>query len=191
MKILLLGPQGSGKGTQAKRIASEYGLAHVATGDMLRAEIAGKSEFGLRVKPILDAGELVPDEWMVDLIRQRLEEDDAQDGFILDGFPRTMAQADALDEMLREVGRELDVVFVLQLADEICIQRMLKRAEEEGRSDDAPDVIRRRLKTFHAETAPLIEHYRARGIVIGIHADRTIDSVFGEIQETLDQVATR
>ncbi|MDQ4082173.1 MAG: nucleoside monophosphate kinase [Actinomycetota bacterium] len=111
LNILLLGPQGSGKGTQAKRIAAEYDLVHVATGDMLRATIAAGTELGRQVEPIIESGQLVPDELMVELIRERLEQPDTEQGFILDGFPRTLAQADALDDMLAEIGRELDVVF--------------------------------------------------------------------------------
>jgi adenylate kinase len=191
VNILLLGPQGSGKGTQAKRIAADYGLAHIATGDMLRAAIAAGTALGVQVKPIYDAGELVPDELMIELIRERLTEDDAQDGFILDGFPRTMVQADALDAMLKEIGRDLTVVFELQISDDECIQRLLKRAAEEGRVDDTPDAISTRLARYHEETEPLIEHYRATGNLVGIHADRPINDVFAEIQRTLEQVAVR
>ncbi|MDQ3821768.1 MAG: adenylate kinase [Actinomycetota bacterium] len=191
MNILLLGPQGSGKGTQAKRIAAEYGLAHIATGDMLREAMAAGTPLGVRVKPIYDAGDLVPDDLMTELIRERLGEDDAEDGFILDGFPRTMVQAESLDAMLKDIGRELTVVFELQIADELCIERLLKRAADEGRVDDTPDVIARRLERYHQETEPLIEHYRATGNLVGIHADRSINEVFAEIQSALEQVAVR
>jgi adenylate kinase len=191
VNILLLGPQGSGKGTQAKRISDEYGLAHIATGDMLRSAIAAGTPLGRRVQPIVDAGELVPDDLMRELIRERLGEDDAQEGFILDGFPRTMVQAEALDAMLRDIGRDLDVVFELQIPDEVCVERLLKRAAEEGRVDDTPEVIARRLKRYHEETEPLTEHYRATGNLVGIHADRPINEVFAEIQRALEQVAVR
>jgi adenylate kinase len=191
VNILLLGPQGSGKGTQAKRIAAEYGLAHIATGDMLRSAIAAGTPLGLRVRPIYDSGELVPDDLMIELIRERLGEDDAEDGFILDGFPRTMVQADALDSMLKDIGRELTVVFELQISDAACIERLLKRAAEEGRVDDTPEVISTRLARYHEETEPLIEHYRATGNLVGIHADRPINEVFAEIQRALEQVAVR
>jgi adenylate kinase len=189
--ILLLGPQGSGKGTQGKLIAGEYGIPHVATGDILRAAMAAETELGLKVRPIYDAGQLVPDDLMIELIRERLGEDDAREGFVLDGFPRTMPQAEALDEMLREIGHDLDVVFELQLADEIGRQRMLKRAAEEGRADDTPEAIDNRLRIYHAETAPLVEYYRSRGHLVGIHAERPIPEVFAEIQRTLEQVAVR
>jgi adenylate kinase len=191
VNILLLGPQGSGKGTQAKRIADEYGLAHIATGDILRAAMAAGTPLGIRVKPIYDAGELLPDDLMIELIRERLGEDDAQEGFILDGFPRTMVQADALDSMLKDIGRELTVVFELQISDEECIKRLLRRAAEEGRVDDTPEVIARRLARYHEETEPVIEHYRATGNLVGIHADRPINEVFAEIQRALEQVAVR
>ena len=191
MNLLLLGPQGSGKGTQARRISAEYGIPHIATGDKLRAAIASGTPLGLEVKPILDRGELVPDELIIDLIRERLEAPDAADGFVLDGFPRTMGQADALDSMLREIGRELTVVFALQVSDEICIERLLKRAREEQRPDDTPEAIRRRLELYHRETEPLIEHYRTLGVLIPIHADGTPNEVFAEIQAALEQVAVR
>jgi adenylate kinase len=191
MNILLLGPQGAGKGTQAKRIAAEYGIPHIATGDMLREAIAAESALGLRVKPILDNGGLVPDDLMVALIRERLAQPDASQGFVLDGFPRTMGQADALDVMLREIGRELDVVFELQLGDEAAVGRLLRRAEEEGRADDTPEVIRTRLATYHEKTEPLVGHYRLQGNLVGIHAGRSINEVFAEIQQALDQVVAR
>jgi adenylate kinase len=191
VNLLLLGPQGSGKGTQARRISAEYGIPHIATGDKLRAAIASGTPLGLEVKPILDRGELVPDELIIDLIRERLEAPDAANGFVLDGFPRTMGQADALDSMLREIGRELTVVFALQVSDEICIERLLKRAREEQRPDDTPEAIRRRLELYHRETEPLIEHYRTLGVLIPIHADGTPNEVFAEIQAALEQVAVR
>jgi adenylate kinase len=189
VNILLLGPQGAGKGTQAKRIAAEYGIPHIATGDILRGAVAAGTELGQRVQPILDSGALVPDELMILLIRERLGEPDTADGFILDGFPRTMAQADALDEMLEEIGKELDIVFELQLTDDVATQRLLRRAELEGRTDDTPDAIKTRLANYHELTQPLVGHYRVQGNLVGVHADRTINEVFAEIQEALEQVA--
>jgi adenylate kinase len=189
--ILLLGPQGAGKGTQGKLIASEHGLPHVATGDMLRVAMAAGTELGRRVKPIYDSGGLVPDDLMIALIRERLAEDDARHGFVLDGFPRTMAQAEALEEMLREIARDLDVVLEFQVADGVGRERMLKRAAEEGRTDDTPEAIDERLRLYHEETEPLIEYYRSRGNLVGIHADQSVGAVFSEIQQTLEQVAVR
>jgi adenylate kinase len=189
VNILLLGPQGSGKGTQAKRISEAYGIPHIATGDMLRAAMAAGTELGRKVKPIYDSGRLVPDDLMIELIRERLAEDDTENGFALDGFPRTMAQAVALDPILREIGKELDVVFVLQLPDELCIERLLKRAQLEGRVDDTPDAIAKRLEIYRRETEPLIEWYRIRSNVVTIHGDRSVNEVFAEIQQALEQAA--
>ena len=189
--ILLLGPQGAGKGTQGRLIAAEHGIPHVATGDMLRAAMDADTELGRRVKPIYDGGHLVPDDLMIALIRERLGEEDAREGFVLDGFPRTMPQAEALEEMLREIGRDLDVVFEFQLDDAVGVERMLRRAAQEGRADDTPEAIDERLRLYHLETEPLIEYYRARGNLVGIHADRPVQDVFREIQQALEQVAVR
>jgi adenylate kinase len=191
VKILLLGPQGSGKGTQAKRISAEYSIPHIATGDILRDAIAQETPLGREVKPIVENGRLVSDELMTALIRERLEADDATNGFVLDGFPRTLAQAEALDEMLREIARELSIVFELQISDEGCTERLLKRAHDEGRKDDTPDVIARRLEIYHRETEPLVEHYRTQGIGVGVQADATVNEVFNQIQQALEQVAVR
>jgi adenylate kinase len=191
VNVLLLGPQGSGKGTQAKRIAAEYGLTHVATGDMLRQAIAAGTPLGRQVRPILESGGLVPDDLMIELIRERLSGEETAGGFVLDGFPRTMKQAQALDAMLREIGRGLTLAFELQVPDAVSIQRLTKRAEEEGRPDDTPEAIAERLALYHSETEPLVEHYRINGNLVGIHADRSINEVFAEIQEALEQATVR
>jgi adenylate kinase len=191
LNILIFGPQGSGKGTQAARIASEYGIPHIATGDMFRAAIAAGTPLGKEVEPILASGALVSDELTIRLIRERLAEEDARDGFALDGFPRNTAQAEALDELLEELGRPLDLVLDLQVPDEVSMERLLGRAEEEGRTDDSPEVIAKRLEVFHRETEPLIGYYLPRGIVVGIHGDRSRDEVWAEIVEALERVATR
>jgi adenylate kinase len=191
VNISLLGPQGSGKGTQAQRIAASYGLPHIATGDMLRQEAAARTPIGRRVRPILDAGELVPDDLMIDVIRERLDKDDVQDGFILDGFPRTMAQAEALDSMLREIDRPLTIVLQLEVPEEECVKRLLKRAAQENRADDTPEAIRTRLALYRRETEPLVEYYRAQGSLVGIPGDRPVDEVFGSIQEALEAAAVR
>ena len=191
MRILLLGPQGSGKGTQAERISRTYGIPHIATGDMLRAAMAAGTELGRKVKPIYDAGELVPDDLMIDLIRERLSQPDAEDGFVLDGFPRTLEQAEALDDMLLELGSPLDVVFDLQIDEPTTVRRLLDRAGKEGRADDTPEAIAKRLQLFRDATLPVIEHYRAQGKVVGVHAGGTVNEVFNEIQEALEQVAAR
>ncbi len=188
LNILVLGPQGAGKGTQAKRLAEEYGIAHVSTGDMLRAAIAAGSDLGLRVKAIVESGELVPDELMIELIRDRLTQPDTSNGFVLDGFPRTFAQAEALEPMLREIGKPLSIVLVLQLREDAAIQRLLRRAELEGRTDDTPETIRKRLTLYRSETEPLIEWYRIRSNVVTIHGDRSENEVFTEIEEALQQL---
>jgi adenylate kinase len=154
---------------------------------MLREAMASESELGRRVKPIYDRGDLVPDDLMIELIRERLQEPDADAGFILDGFPRTMPQADALDEMLAEIDRPLTVVFELQVPDEVAIERLERRAADEGRVDDTPEAIARRIDLYHRETKPLISHYRLAGNLVGIHGDRTENEVFAEIQQALDQ----
>ena len=187
MNILILGPQGAGKGTQAKRIAAEYGLPHIATGDILRQAMAEDTALGRQVKPIYDSGRLVPDDLMIELIRERLSKPDAQEGFVLDGFPRTFVQAEALDTMLREIDKQLDLVLELQVPDEVAIERLTRRAELERRPDDTPEGIRRRLALYHEETEPLVEYYRARGNVVGVHGDRSENQVFAEIQKALEQ----
>jgi len=191
LNVLLLGPQGAGKGTQGRLISSEYGIPHIATGDMLRAAMAADTSLGRQVKPIYDRGELVPDDLMIELIRERLGEDDSGEGFVLDGFPRTSVQAEALDQMLAEIDRPLTVVFEFELPEEVCVERLTKRAAEEGRIDDTPEVIRTRLRLYHQQTKPLIEYYRARGVFVTVPADRPVDEVFAEIQQALDQVAVR
>jgi adenylate kinase len=187
VEILILGPQGSGKGTQANRIASDYGYAHIATGEILRDAVAAGTELGLRVKPILEAGHLVDDDLMIQLIRSRLAEPDAAAGFVLDGFPRTLPQAEALDEMLAEIGRPLSIVFELLIADNVCLERLQGRAELEGRSDDAPEAIAKRLALYHELTEPVVEHYRVTGRLVGIHAERTVDEVSAELQTALER----
>ena len=191
LNILLLGPQGAGKGTQGKLISSEYGVPHIATGDMLRAAIAEGTELGRKAEPVVNAGELVPDDLMIDLIRDRLARDDTRDGFVLDGFPRTAVQAEALDSTLEEIERPLSVVFEFQLPEEVCVERLTLRAQEEGRVDDTPEAIRTRLQLYHEQTEPLVEYYRARGNLVGIPADRSVEDVFAEIQKALEQVAVR
>jgi adenylate kinase len=186
VNLLVLGPQGSGKGTQAQRLSADHGIPHVATGDMFRAAIAAGTELGRRVDPILAAGELVPDELTVALIRERLSQPDAADGFVLDGFPRTLAQAEELDAMLVEIGRTLDAVLFFDIPDEVAVERLVIRAAQEGREDDQPDVIARRLALYHELTEPVVERYRATGKLVPIHASRAVGEVAAEIADALE-----
>ena len=188
LNILLLGPQGAGKGTQAKRIADEYDIPHIASGEILRSEMAAGTELGLRVKDVYDRGDLVSDDLMIELIRTRLEQADTDNGFILDGFPRTTVQAEALDEMFGDIGRSLSVVFALQIPDAVAFERLRLRAQLEGRADDTDEAINRRLENYHRETAPLSEYYRVRGNLVPVHGDRGENEVFAEIQSALEQV---
>jgi adenylate kinase len=191
VNILLLGPQGSGKGTQAKKISDAYEIPHVATGDMFRTAIAAGSELGRKVEPLLAAGVMVPDDLTIALIRDRLAEEDAQNGFVLDGFPRNIAQAEALDAMLEEIERPLSAVLLLELSDDTARERLGKRAAIEGRADDQPDAIERRLRDYHEKTEQVVEHYLATGKLVKMHAERPIDEVWAEIEDTLEQVEAR
>jgi adenylate kinase len=188
LNVLLLGPQGAGKGTQAKRISAEYGIPHIASGEILRAEMDAGTELGKRVKDVYDRGDLVSDDLMIELIRNRLEQPDTEAGFVLDGFPRTTVQAEALDSMFNDIGRNFSVAFALQIPDGVAFDRLRRRAEVEGRADDTDEAIQRRLDNYHRETEPLIEYYRTRGNLVPIHGDRSENEVFGEIQRALEQV---
>ncbi len=191
LDLLVLGPPGAGKGTQARRLAEERGIPQIATGDMLRAAMAAGTELGRRVKPIYDRGELVPDDLIVALIRERLDEPDTARGFILDGFPRTIPQAEALDAMLEEIDRGIACVLEFQLDTDEAVNRLLGRAEIEGRSDDTADVIRNRMRVYREQTEPLVAYYLARGIVVGIDAAGTPEAVYGRIQDVLEQLEVR
>jgi adenylate kinase len=188
VNLLVLGPQGAGKGTQAKRISSEYGIPHISTGDMFRAAIAARTPLGQQVEPILASGQLVPDEVTIALIRERLSLPDAADGFVLDGFPRNLAQAEALDAMLAEIGRGLDAILFFDLPDDIAIERLLERARIENRPDDTPEVIRERLRIYHEDTEPIVEHYRATGKLVPLHAGRSVEEVWREVQDALSRL---
>jgi adenylate kinase len=191
VNVLLLGPQGSGKGTQAKLVSRTYGIPQIATGDMIREIKELDTPLGRRVMEIYDRGDLVDDATIIDLIESRLDRGDTIPGFVLDGFPRNTAQAEALDALLVRLGRDLDVVFDLHVPErEVLLARMEKRAAEENRTDDTPEAIRKRLEIYDRETAPLVDYYRStRGNVVGIHADDTVDTVFAEIRAALDQVS--
>jgi adenylate kinase len=190
VNLLLLGPQGSGKGTQGKRIAADWEIPHVATGDMLRA-LDRSTALGQEVAAIQARGELVSDEIVVRMIRERLAEPDAAEGFVLDGFPRNLAQAEALDDMLAEIGRSLDAILFFDLPDDVAYERMRGRAVEENRADDTPEAMRKRLAIYHEQTEPVVEHYRVTGKLVPLHAGRTVEQVWVEIQDALATVSAR
>ena len=186
LNIVILGPPGAGKGTQGKLIAKDAGIPHINTGDIFRAECAAGTELGQKVNSVIDAGDLVPDELTTEIVRARLAQDDTARGFVLDGFPRTLTQAEALDRVLSEIDRgELSVVLDFELPDEMAGERLLGRASVEGRSDDAPDLVQHRLDVYHRQTEPLVEYYRARDLLVPIHADRSVEDVFAEVQQVL------
>ena len=193
MNIIVLGPQGSGKGTQGKKISQTYGIPHIATGDELRKMKELPTPTGRMIKEVMDSGALVDDDLLIRMIRDRLDRGDTLPGFVLDGFPRTLVQAEALDELLVELGRSIDIVFEFQLPNrQQLIDRLSKRAVAENRTDDTPEAIQTRLETYDRETSPLVEYYRtSRGNVVGIHADRSIDEVFHEIEQALSAVEAR
>jgi adenylate kinase len=190
LDILILGPPGAGKGTQAELISAETGVPHINTGDMYRAAVAAGSELGAKVKPYMEAGELVPDDLTIEVVRERLSQPDTMDGFALDGFPRTLPQAEALDSILGDTDREITVVLDFHLSEKLAEQRLLKRALEQGRDDDTPEIIHRRMETMRIPEE-LVEFYRARGLLVGIHAERSIEDVFAEVQQVLQAAAAR
>jgi adenylate kinase len=186
LNVVILGPPGAGKGTQAALIREETGIPHVATGDIIRAEIKAGTPFGRTVQEYNDRGELVPDQLIIDRVRKRLEEPDTANGFILDGFPRTLEQAEALDQMLEEIDRgDLAVVLSFELPEELAEQRLVGRAQQQGRVDDTPELIHKRMESMRVRPE-VMEHYRTRGILVGIHADRSIEDVFAEVQDVLE-----
>lgn len=189
-RLVMLGKQGAGKGTQAARVAEHYRIVHLSTGELFRAAAHAGTAFGVRAKEYMDRGELVPDETVVGLIEERFTADGSplRGGFVLDGFPRNLAQAEALDAMLAGIDRGLDAILFFDVSDEIGMERALSRAEIEGRSDDTPEVIAKRLAVYHEQTEPIVEHYRATGKLVPLHADRTIDEVWAEIVDALQVV---
>lgn len=192
MNIILLGPPGAGKGTQAERLVDERGMLQLSTGDMLRAAVAGGTEVGKRAKAIMDRGDLVPDEVVVQIISDRLDADDATSGVILDGFPRTVAQAEALDAMLAEKGLTLAAVIELQVDEAALIARIEKRAAETcgARADDNVETLKNRLQVYRDQTAPIIPYYRDKGALKSVDGMAPIDVVAASIAATLDAACT-
>ena len=184
LKIVLLGAPGSGKGTQSAKLVERYGVPQVSTGDLLRNAVAEQTELGQKAKAAMDAGELVSDDIVVGMMRERLTQADTENGFILDGFPRSAAQAEALDELLAELDRPLQAVVHLQVDNEEIVGRLMAR----GRSDDNEDTIRNRLSVFAEQTAPLAEYYRKQGLLKEVYGMGEVDEIFARIEAALKDV---
>ena len=195
MRLVLLGPPGAGKGTQATRIAKRFAVPQLSTGDMLREAVASGSALGARVKDIMERGELVPDDVVIAVIADRMDHSDAANGFVLDGFPRTVAQAEALDRELAARGIGLDAVLELEVDEDVLLVRIEGRAEEAGnkgqpvRRDDNPEVFKTRLKAYRAQTAPVTEYYRSQGLLHIVDGLQPIDVVTEELAEVLSAFA--
>jgi adenylate kinase len=191
MRLILLGPPGAGKGTQAQRLVSKHGIVQLSTGDMLRAAVAAGTPVGLRAKAIMDRGELVPDEVVVAIVADRIDQPDTARGFVLDGFPRTVPQAEALDRLLAERGLELDAVIELKVDEGILLQRIENRVREMTargealRSDDNPEVLKGRLAAYRTQTAPLVDYYAGKGRLKAVDGMVPIDRVTAAIDGAL------
>lgn len=184
-RMVLLGPPGAGKGTQAARIGERLGIPAISTGDIFRAHVAGSTELGRRARAYMDKGEYVPDSVTNAMVADRLTEDDAASGFLLDGYPRTAAQVDALDDMLSERGEALDVVVEITADADAVVERLLGRAAEQGRADDTEPVIRRRLEVYAEATAPLAAIYEGRGLLLRVDGMGGVDEVTDRIMAAL------
>jgi len=185
VRLILLGPPGAGKGTQAKRLAAHFGVPQISTGDIFRSHIAGSTELGRLAQSYLDAGKLVPDEVTNDMVRDRLGSADCADGFVLDGYPRTVAQVEALDATLLDLGCSLDAVVELTVDVPEVVARLLRRAEIEGRSDDTEDVIRHRQDVYAEQTAPLVDVYGGRGLLVPVDGMGDVDDVTERVTSAL------
>jgi len=188
MRLILMGPPGAGKGTQAKVIATHFGIPAISTGDIFRANVSQGTPLGKEAQRFMDAGEYVPDEVTNSMVRNRIDEADAVPGFLLDGYPRTLAQVEELDGMIGFTGHRLDAVVVLTVDDDVLVERLLQRAAVEGRADDTEDVIRRRQELYGEQTAPLIEVYRDRGLLIEVDGLGEVDDVTQRIFAALDVI---
>ena len=185
MRIVLLGAPGSGKGTQAKRLEATLNLPHVSTGDLLRAAVAAKTALGLEAAAIMERGDLVSDELVLGILAERLGEDDATDGFILDGFPRNLAQAEALDRLLEELEQPVDHAILIDVKADAIIARLAKRAEEEGRADDTAETVRRRLDVYEKQTAPVIDYFNGQSKLSIVDGEATMDDVADRVMGAL------
>ncbi|MEO6926586.1 MAG: adenylate kinase [Rhodanobacter sp.] len=190
MRLVLLGAPGSGKGTQAARLKTALGVPHVSTGDMLRAAVAAGTAMGLKAKAVMESGQLVSDDILLGMLGDRLAQDDAKTGFILDGYPRNLAQADALDQLLAKIGQPLDAVIKLEVPNEAIIARCEIRFKAEGRADDNPDTVRRRLAIYAEQTAPVADFYDHRGKLQVVDGVGELDEVTARITQALKEKST-
>jgi len=191
MDLILFGPPGAGKGTQAKVLQDERGLIQLSTGDMLRAAAKAGTELGRKAKPLMDLGQLVPDDLVIGIIAERLKQPDCAKGVIFDGFPRTVAQAKALDEMLASQGRKIDAVIELEVEDDAMVGRMENRVRSNpvlARADDTPETLRKRLVVYHRDTAPLLDFYRAQGKLVTVDGMAPIGEVSASIRKVIDWI---
>jgi adenylate kinase len=194
MRLILLGPPGAGKGTQAQRLVDRHGIPQLSTGDMLRAAVKAGTDVGKRAKAVMDAGELVSDEIVNAIVAERIDQADCAKGFILDGYPRTLVQADSVEKMLSDRGVGLDAVIELVVDDKALVGRIVKRAEETAaaglpvRKDDNPEVFEERLREYYKKTAPLIGYYYAKGLLKGVDGMASIDDVTGQIEALLSEI---
>jgi adenylate kinase len=185
MRLILLGPPGAGKGTQAKILVETYGIPQLSTGDILRSAIQNRTPLGLAAKEVMDRGDLVSNDIVNGIVSDRLDADDCKSGFILDGFPRTIGQAEALDGMLADKGMELDAVIEMTADADVLVARVINRAKESNRPDDNPEVIRKRLDVYKNDTAPLVEYYRKRGLVKTVDGMEPVDQVTAAIKAAI------
>lgn len=185
-RILLLGPPGAGKGTQAARIVETLGVPHISTGDMLRAAVEAETEVGLKAKAVMESGELVSDDIVIAIARERLAEEDALRGFVLDGFPRTLAQAKALGAVLEQAGTPLECCLALTVDVDDVVERLLKRASIEGRADDTEEAIRQRMQVYEEQTEPLKSYYRGEGTLVEVSGMTEIEEVARSIRKVLE-----
>ena len=185
--LILFGPPGSGKGTQSARIADKYNLVHTSTGDIFRTEIRNGSPLGLKVQRIIEKGELVPDDLLVDILRSALQRAAGNiNGFVMDGFPRTIRQAEDFDKLLKETSESVSLVLALDVDEEEVVKRLLKRAQLEGRKDDTEEVIRNRMKVYHSQTYPLMDYYSKQGKFQSVRGVGSVDNIFEDICKTID-----
>ncbi len=187
--IILIGPPGAGKGTQAKMLEQSLGLPQVSTGDLFRYNLKNETELGKLARTYMDKGELVPDEVTVAMVRARLSQPDAANGAILDGVPRTQAQADALDQLLGELGGRITVVPNIVVDREELIERLLKRSQIEGRADDNADIIRSRMRVYEEQTKPLLDYYGERGLLVNVNGQQSIEAVQQDLQRVIEQAS--